>query len=94
MHPLDLETARATPPEVTRAAIRLGTKPLLDRDRTPAAALLDTIADVKPSIVALTTHGRSGVARLALGSVATRLIHFSPCPALVVRPSVSDLEEG
>jgi nucleotide-binding universal stress UspA family protein len=30
------------------------------------------------------THGRSGFARLVLGSVAARIISASPCPVLVI----------
>ena len=93
MHPLDVEGGRAAPREVTRAAIRFGVKPMVCRGRTSATALLDAVADLRPSIIALVTHGRSGASRPALGPVATRLIHSSPCPALVVRPSACDLVE-
>ena len=37
-------------------------------------------------LVALTTHGRSGIARWALGSVTERLLHTASAPLLVVRP--------
>jgi nucleotide-binding universal stress UspA family protein len=36
----------------------------------------------------MTTHGRSGVARWILGSVATKLLHATHTPLLVVRPPV------
>ncbi len=36
-------------------------------------------------LVVIATHGRSGVSRLFLGSVADRLVHHSPVPVLVVR---------
>ena len=32
------------------------------------------------------THGRTGVARVLLGSVAERLVRHAPCPVLVIRP--------
>lgn len=38
------------------------------------------------SMIALTTHGRSGVSRLLLGSVAEAVVRESGCPVLVVRP--------
>ena len=38
-------------------------------------------------LIAMATHGRSGVARLALGSVATELLHRSTVPLLVWRPA-------
>jgi nucleotide-binding universal stress UspA family protein len=36
-------------------------------------------------LVGLTSHGRSGVARWALGSVAERVLHACPVPLLLVR---------
>ena len=32
------------------------------------------------------THGRSGVARIMLGSVAEKVVRHAPCPVLAVRP--------
>jgi nucleotide-binding universal stress UspA family protein len=37
------------------------------------------------SLLAVGTHGRSGLARVVLGSVAQRIVHGSPAPVLVVR---------
>ena len=42
-------------------------------------------AGEQPSLVAMTTHGRSGVGRLALGSVTDRVIRHSNLPVLVIR---------
>jgi nucleotide-binding universal stress UspA family protein len=42
-------------------------------------------------MVVLGTHGRSGVARLLLGSVAEKTLRTSPVPVLVVPPHVSDI---
>jgi nucleotide-binding universal stress UspA family protein len=39
-------------------------------------------------LIVMSTHGRSGIARAWLGSVADRLIRQSPVPTLVVRPGV------
>lgn len=36
-------------------------------------------------LIAITTHGRSGVSRWAFGSVAERVVRHSPCPLLVLR---------
>jgi nucleotide-binding universal stress UspA family protein len=49
----------------------------------PALAISDhaTGAD----LVALATHGRTGVARTVMGSVAMRIVHHAPCPVVVVR---------
>ena len=51
----------------------------------PANAILDTLEDIPDSLVALTTHGRSGVGRWVLGSITDRLVRHSGHPVLVVR---------
>jgi len=38
-------------------------------------------------IVAMSTHGRSGISRWAFGSVADRVLHEGNIPLLLVRPS-------
>jgi nucleotide-binding universal stress UspA family protein len=37
------------------------------------------------SLIVIASHGRSGLLRLALGSVAERVIREASCPVLVVR---------
>ena len=39
----------------------------------------------RADLVAMGTHGRSGLARLVLGSVAERVVGSAPCPVLTVR---------
>jgi nucleotide-binding universal stress UspA family protein len=39
----------------------------------------------KADLLVIGTHGRSGLARLFLGSVASRLVTLAPCPVLTVR---------
>ena len=36
-------------------------------------------------MIVIGTHGRSGLPRLLLGSVAERVIRAAPCPVLTVR---------
>lgn len=38
------------------------------------------------SLIAMTTHGRTGVGRLLMGSVAMETVRHAPCPVLVHRP--------
>jgi universal stress protein A len=37
-------------------------------------------------LIVIGTHGRTGVARLMMGSVAERVTRTAPCPVMVVRP--------
>lgn len=39
----------------------------------------------KADLLVIGTHGRSGLAKLFLGSVASRLVTVAPCPVLTVR---------
>jgi nucleotide-binding universal stress UspA family protein len=44
-------------------------------------------------LVVIATHGRSGLSRMRLGSVADSLVQDAPCPTLVIGPNVVvDLE--
>lgn len=58
---------------------------VLHRDDAPDA-IVDYVRDVRASLVAMATHGRTGLARVALGSVTAAVVHDAPCPVLVVRP--------
>lgn len=55
-------------------------------DRRPAAALCRFAKGLDGSLIALTSHGRSGFGRLALGSVALDVAHNATVPVLVLRP--------
>jgi len=51
-----------------------------------AVALLDYERDAGIDLVVMCSHGRTGLARFALGSVAERLLHHGTAPVLLVRP--------
>jgi nucleotide-binding universal stress UspA family protein len=57
----------------------------VDVDDQPAHAILEESKTV--DVVALATHGRRGLARLFLGSVADKVIRASHTAVLVLRPS-------
>lgn len=44
------------------------------------------LADKRPGLVVMMTHGRGGLSLAWLGNVAVGLIHHSPVPVLLVRP--------
>lgn len=50
-----------------------------------AAGLLEQIEAQRPRLVVLTTHGRSGLSRVFLGSVAEKLVRASRASVYVVR---------
>ena len=55
-------------------------------DGTVAAALAEEIRASRAELVVMTTHGRSGLTRVWLGSVAASLIHHVAVPLLLLRP--------
>jgi nucleotide-binding universal stress UspA family protein len=59
----------------------------LHTHRSPAAAILEEAACGPYDLVALATHGRGGLARLLLGSVADKVIRGATIPVLVCRPA-------
>lgn len=52
---------------------------------SPALAILDAIVLRRIDLVVLTSHGRTGLARWALGSVAQHLVRHATTPVLVLR---------
>lgn len=50
----------------------------------PAQIIDQVAADVGADIIAMGTHGRSGLSRALLGSVAERTLSAAPCPVLTV----------
>ncbi len=58
--------------------------PLL-RHGDPAGAILETCRERSIDLVAMTTHGRSGLARWTIGSVTDKVLRTSGLPMLVVR---------
>lgn len=56
------------------------------REGDPAAELLFAIDEHSPTLVAMSSHGRSGVLRWVRGSVAERVLRSCATPLLLVTP--------
>jgi nucleotide-binding universal stress UspA family protein len=48
--------------------------------------ILDVVEDWKATMIAMATHGTTGLKRVLLGSVAEAVLRKSPVPVLVLRP--------
>ncbi|MGB7218750.1 MAG: universal stress protein [Vicinamibacterales bacterium] len=70
---------------------------LIDNDRPPIRTKSDVLTSIGPAqsiveyaknnnvdLVVIGTHGRAGLARLFMGSVAERVVRTAPCPVLTV----------
>jgi nucleotide-binding universal stress UspA family protein len=51
----------------------------------PVEAIVKTARQGQADLIALTSHGRSGLQRLVFGSVADGVLRRAPCPVLLVR---------
>ncbi len=56
------------------------------RHGNPADAILEDSETEDCSLIAMSTHGRTGLARVRLGSVAQHVFRHAGIPTLVVRP--------
>jgi nucleotide-binding universal stress UspA family protein len=59
---------------------------IVDEGDDPAAAIVRASESANASVIVLGTHGRSGVARIVLGSVTEHVLHLARCPVLAVPP--------
>jgi nucleotide-binding universal stress UspA family protein len=61
---------------------------------SPARVIGQVAGDTEADIVVMATHGRSGLSRLVLGSVATSVLERAETPVLLVRPVAMRLADG
>lgn len=55
------------------------------RTGSPVAEIVDAAKALKADLIILSTHGRTGLGHVLLGSVAENVVRLAPCPVLVVR---------
>jgi nucleotide-binding universal stress UspA family protein len=73
--------------EVRGRGLRVGSQILRGE---PVQALINLNADLPVGLMVLASHGRTGLARFAVGSVADRLMRHGLGPTLIVRPFGDD----
>jgi nucleotide-binding universal stress UspA family protein len=91
------QSLRATAEEVTDDAVDRATEAGVDataeiRIGVPHVEILDYAGDCGADLVALGTHGRRGIRRALIGSVAERVVRRSDVPVLTVGPGEGDDE--
>jgi nucleotide-binding universal stress UspA family protein len=98
----------ADPTEAQVAAVRDAEQYLADmRDRAmrgitdvdvsvwydpPARAIVEAAQYRKADLIVMSSHGRSGLGRLVLGSVAETVLRATAVPILLIRPSAAPLD--
>jgi universal stress protein A len=66
--------------KIGEAVVRLG---------DPRDLILQAVDDLKIDMIVMGTHGRRGIKRALLGSVAEAVVRASPCPVLTIRGEVA-----
>jgi nucleotide-binding universal stress UspA family protein len=56
-------------------------------DGAPAVKIIETAHSLEVDLIAMSTHGRSGLGRLVSGSVADEVLREGGIPVLLVKPS-------
>lgn len=59
----------------------------------PAAVILKVAEEIGADLIVLGTHGRTGLRRLLMGSVAEQVVRKAPCPVLTLRTPVQTRAE-
>ncbi len=57
----------------------------------PAEAIIDYAKEIHASLIAMATHGRSGVSRWVYGSVAERVLRGASTPILLIRATSANV---
>ncbi len=58
----------------------------LNREGAVAETILAVATEVNADVIAMSTHGHSGVRRWLMGSIADRVVNHSHIPVMLVRP--------
>lgn len=89
------EKAKGAEEKLEEICQPLGTRGIVGRTRVeigPAAeAIIRAAATVKADLIVMSTHGRSGLAHILIGSVAEKVVRRARCPILLLR-SFTDAE--
>ena len=56
----------------------------------PSEVIVEAARSNRADLIVMGTHGHSGLAHLALGSVAERVVRMAPCPVLTVKRAAGD----
>ena len=85
---LDAHMAKTLGAKLERAAAAEAPLPVHTHVRSvaPAHEIAQLAADLEADLVVVGSHGRRGLPRCIMGSVAEEVVRLAPCPVLVVRP--------
>jgi nucleotide-binding universal stress UspA family protein len=53
----------------------------------PYRKIVEVAEEEKSDLIVMTTHGRTGLSHLVVGSVTEKVVRTAPCPVLTIRPT-------
>jgi nucleotide-binding universal stress UspA family protein len=71
-----------------------GAVAVVEQSNEPADEILRYAKAADIDLIVMGTHGRTGLARVVLGSVAETVVRTAPCPVLTVRSAINDRGSG
>jgi nucleotide-binding universal stress UspA family protein len=75
---------------VRRKRLQPGTfRSMIARRGDPARVIANQAKKSRASMIVMGSHGRTGLKRLVLGSVAERTLRYASCPVLIVKGSTA-----
>ncbi len=83
-----IEQARSALQRFAGRAVETNAPEVRVEEGDPREAILRVALSTGSSLIVMGTHGRSGIRRLTLGSVAEQVMHSSTIPVLTVRETV------
>ena len=86
---LEASMRQAGEKELAKLAAEEGLNPfstgMLVRSGSPAREIIETARSLPADLIVISTHGRTGLKHVFLGSVAEQVVRGAPCPVFVVR---------
>jgi nucleotide-binding universal stress UspA family protein len=83
------EIERAARAQLARLATKLRARGVAVRtllgSGTAYQVIVDSARKIKADLIVMSTHGRTGLSHVLIGSVADRVVRSAPCPVLTVR---------
>jgi nucleotide-binding universal stress UspA family protein len=86
---LEQATVRWLQDRLTEDERRRGAVAILEQSDEPANEILGYAKSANIDLIVMGTHGRTGLARAVLGSVAEAVVRAAPCPVLTVHSAQS-----
>jgi nucleotide-binding universal stress UspA family protein len=71
-------------PEARRSKVEVARRVVVG---VPYRKIVEVAEEEKSDLIIMTTHGRTGLSHLVMGSVTEKIVRTAPCPVLTIRPT-------